>query len=329
MRGRIPFVLGFDVEPDPRMPDPRDPQPWRGFEQLLRALRPLRRRFGRATGLPPRFSWFLRMDPQVQVAYGSATWSVDRYGRWFDRLRAAGDAFGVHPHAIRWDGGGWVIDHGDPAFVRTSVRRSLEAFAAAFGERPLMSRMGDRFLSVDAVRALDQGGIRIDMTAEPGEPGTDTLDRSTTWTGSITDYGQTPRELHLPSGGSGRMIEMPVTSSTVPRSDRRRTAPGALPPGQPYRPLLPWHCDDAIEFWDMAEARLGEMERPYLALIARSDIPFHPPEWQRFRRVMRTFASHPIRRKIVLVTPREALDVLGVKREGRLSPVGDPPARGG
>jgi hypothetical protein len=269
------------------------------------------------------------MDPQVQVAYGSATWSVDRYGRWFDRLRAASDAFGVHPHAIRWDGGGWVIDHGDPSMVRTSVRVSLEAFTSAFGEGPRIARMGDRFLSVDAVRALEEGGVRIDMTAEPGEPGIDTLDRSVKWTGSITDYGQTPRGLHLPSGSSGRLVEMPLTSSPVPRSDRRRTAPGALPPGQSYRPLLPWHCDDPVEFWDMAEARLGEMERPYLALVARSDIPFHRPEWQRFRRVLRAFAGHAIRRKVVLVTPQEALDALGWKRAGRFSSVGTPPAEGG
>lgn len=37
------------------------------------------------TGVPGRFTWVLRMDPQVEDAYGSLRYVPDTYGREIDR----------------------------------------------------------------------------------------------------------------------------------------------------------------------------------------------------------------------------------------------------
>src|SRR5512137_482975 len=97
---RIPVLFCIDIEPDPR--DVRSSSDWHGFEATFEYFQALRSRLSAATGIPARYAWFLRMDPQVAVAYGSPDWAVRRYAPQFDALRLAGDEMGLHPHAWRW-----------------------------------------------------------------------------------------------------------------------------------------------------------------------------------------------------------------------------------
>ena len=117
----IPVLICIDVEPDARDVDVRARADWKGFEETFRLFEELRPRASDAAGAPARFNWFLRMDPQVAVAYGSAGWAAERYGPQFESLCAAGDELGLHTHAWRSVGDGWVTDHGDQAWVNHCV----------------------------------------------------------------------------------------------------------------------------------------------------------------------------------------------------------------
>ncbi len=131
-----PRVICVDVEPDEIDVPLRERRPWIGFELMQPLMTRLRTSLAAATGRPVRFAWFLRMDPQIEVAYGSPTWGVDRYRAQIDDLLAAGDAIGIHPHAWRWvpEAGTWRADHGDAAWVAHCVDMSLDAFASTFGQ---------------------------------------------------------------------------------------------------------------------------------------------------------------------------------------------------
>ena len=318
MSDRVPLVLAIDVEPDERYPDPSDPRPWAGFERLVPALDSLRRKLTLVTGVRARFSWFLRMDPQIETVHGSAAFAAERYDDVLSHLRELGDDIGVHPHPQRWDGKSWLMDHGDDAWIEHSVRLSFAAYRDAFGEPCRLHRGGDRMMTSGWMRLLGELGVEVDMTPEPGEPGVDAVDRGARWTGSIPDYSDAPREAFVPSpgdflssNGRGAPVVLPLTSTRVPRSDRRRSAPGALPPGRPHRTLQPWHCDDPHELWDLASSWLDEMERPYLAFAIRSDITSHEPEWRRFEAVFKRLASHPLRDRIAVTPALDAAVSLG------------------
>src|SRR6266550_5610918 len=101
--GPVPVIFCVDVEPDEHTYDPDRPSAWRGFEILAVALRELRRELAKVTGEPARFCWAVRMDPQIDKAYGTPTWAVERYRQFFEEAFAEGDALGIHPHAWRWD----------------------------------------------------------------------------------------------------------------------------------------------------------------------------------------------------------------------------------
>ena len=109
----IPVVLCIDVEPDDHVYPLTAPSPWSGFEALLAGAPRLRQRLSDATGRPANLNWDFRFDPQIELAYGSPTYVVDRYGDDIERLSAQGDAIGTHPHAWRWDADRqrWIADH--------------------------------------------------------------------------------------------------------------------------------------------------------------------------------------------------------------------------
>src|SRR4051812_18772755 len=106
---RTPLIINLDVEPDTRQTDRVNQPPWSGFEELVRYISRLRPRLMKAMRSPVRFQWMLRLDPQIELTYGSAGWAIQRYRPLLDALLAEGDEIGIHPHAWRWDeiGGQW------------------------------------------------------------------------------------------------------------------------------------------------------------------------------------------------------------------------------
>ena len=72
MADKIPVVICLDVEPDERVFDPLSRPDWQGFERTWEYFSNFRPHLEHATGSPAHFSWFFRMDPQVEYVYGSA-----------------------------------------------------------------------------------------------------------------------------------------------------------------------------------------------------------------------------------------------------------------
>ena len=84
----IPVILGLDVEPDAYQVPRSGAPPWFGFVAVHRWLEEQRDRLEAVTGRSPRFSWFVRMDPQVEEAYGASTYAVEAHQELFDGAAA-------------------------------------------------------------------------------------------------------------------------------------------------------------------------------------------------------------------------------------------------
>jgi hypothetical protein len=299
----IPAVLCIDVEPDARETDRHSRDDWRGFEAMCDALDELRPRLERATGAPARFSWFLRMDPQIELSYGSADWGLRRYADRFERLRAAGDEIGLHVHAWRWDEatGSWLIDFADTEWIEHCVRASAAAYESALGRRCRSFRFGDAFMS-DAVAALlEELGIEFLLSVEPGRVVAPAAVGGERGTGSNPSHLGAPRVVFRPSRSNfrrrgllrpRRLWVIPLTSGVVePRfppsrfvsPKARLLAVGARARGRPWgrlradpdpivvssegepgATLIQWRIEGPSEI----EVRVGAPDGP---LFARSD----------------------------------------------------------
>jgi hypothetical protein len=117
----IPVLLCCDVEPEDRQTARHETEDWPGIGELAGWCSAHRAQIAGATGRPAHFNWFIRFDPQIEMAYGSVTWAADRYRATWDQLLSAGDEIGVHVHMYRWAEveKRWTVDHGDPAWRST------------------------------------------------------------------------------------------------------------------------------------------------------------------------------------------------------------------
>jgi hypothetical protein len=123
---KLPVVVCWDLEPDLRVLEAGVAGPWAAFEELLPRIHALRGRLAKLTLAPVSFSWFLRMDPQIAEAWGSAGWIAEHYATALADLESHGDEFGLHTHTWRWDAkpGTWVRDH-DPTHGRSTASTSV------------------------------------------------------------------------------------------------------------------------------------------------------------------------------------------------------------
>jgi hypothetical protein len=322
----IPAFLSIDVEPDgfqyPNLA-------WTGFESLQGLVARMRSELAAVSGVTPRFSWYLRMDPQVTEVHGRPDYLAVAYADVLARLEREGDVFGSHVHPLRWspDRECWVHEFADDDWTEHCIESSFEAFAKAFGDPPARHRYGGGgFIDNCVVASLDEHGVRLDLTLEPGIPshplaamhdartGIDASPR----TAPMTNCRRVPRRPYQPSrddfrrvgGGDRRRLVLVPLSSTRLRYDRPwwRQAAGTVKRGS--RPLHVmrmhnWHRSPKA-FWDCAAQHLRVSARPYLSLAIRTDAPGSGSA-TRVRALLEHLPRHPIARRLCFVDP---LDVV-------------------
>ena len=222
----IPVVVCIDVEPDPRAIDLKSPSPWRGFQQTYDLLQRFRDGLSLRSGSAARVSWYVRMDPQVQMAYGSASWVVESNAGLVDTLRRLGDEIGLHVHSWRFDTAKrtWIADYSSAEWIDECLGLSFSAFLQGVGTHCRTFRFGDRWMDQRTFRRIEALGVEVDLTLEPGYGEGSFYTPSETFSGRLPDYRQVPCRPYRPSAADYRVadpsrpqgiVELPVTTAQV------------------------------------------------------------------------------------------------------------------
>ena len=315
-----PVVLAIDVEPDDPEFAPGSAAPWLGFERCVDLFQGIRDGLSRATGLPVRLTWFLRMDRQVALGYGSATWAAEKYATQFDRLRQSGDEIALHTHAWRWDESGsrWIVDLGNDAWVEECAQSSFAAYRDVFGERCRAHRAGDRFMSNKLMAVLRELGVEVDLTAEPGMRGI-AMAASRPHTADVPDMAPVPRVPYFPSRDDWRrpdpeprasdLLMVPLTSADPgPLLGPWRAAARRLRNGRRvlHRPLLPWSPRIGARLWDhiARDVRSGTLST--LAFAMRSHTALDEESRAALLSSIAALERHELAASLAFVTASEA-----------------------
>jgi hypothetical protein len=328
-------VLAIDVEPTARRPSRKRPQPWTGYPETVAFVSRLRAHVRATTGERARFFWAFRMDPQIEMVHGSATWALDRYPVLLQRLRDAGDDVGLHTHAWRWSDvhDGWRADDADAAWVDHCLRVSFDAYRRFFHLDCRSFRFGDRFISQAVVRRIEREGVRHDLTLEPGEPAAFGIHRHEVHTGELPDTSMVPRRPYRAAADDFRRADparadgpwfLPLTAARwrpeVARGERllRRVATRLLAPIVPVPPYLREARvgQGTLRLWesprinrDTFEQVLSAGETPVLAFAIRTDMVLNPLIRRRMWRNLSALLARREGRSIRFCTPAEAISL--------------------
>lgn len=284
-RGReVPVVLGVDLEPDGRTFPPDEPRPWAGFEQLAERMPALRERLAEVNGAPIAFTWFLRMDPQVERTWGSASWVAERYANQLAALREAGDELALHTHTWRIDeeANEWFADYMDPAWAEECLDTGFQAYEHAFGEPCRIHRFGDHFMTGRLLGSLEQRGVIADFSLEPGWPPVGPSDGER-WEGLLPDFRDVPAEPYRSSEA-----RFPAPADEEPASPL--LVPLFSPPAMRRRQRLPLP-PDSKHFVSRLAFELSRRTPSLMALVMRSDMTLE--HWERIERNLEHLARHP------------------------------------
>jgi hypothetical protein len=166
------ILLLIDVEPDARRPERGSPGGWDGTRAALPMIEDMRRVLAERTAVPAVLNWFLRIDPQIEGTWGHADHVLRAVPELLDTIAARGDYAGIHTHLWRWNpqARDWCNDLQDEAWMRHCLDTAIAGYEAALGRQPEACRFGDRWHSNASVRAMQQRGIRYDLSVEPGRP---------------------------------------------------------------------------------------------------------------------------------------------------------------
>lgn len=321
---KIPVIMCIDVEPDAREIDPSERSDWDGFIEAYHFFDQLRPKLESATGAPARFSWFLRMDPQIEHTYGSPSWIVTRYPEIFRELIVAGDELGLHTHAWRWDevSDRWVVEHGNQNWIDHCVRFSFEAFQHAIARPCYSFRFGDHWMNDETMRLVEELGARFDLTLEPGcqRRGNRNSELST---GTLPDYRSVPRHPYRPAIANfkevgftdGRQIQVIPLSTAKPGRPTfvrllniKRTAKYLLSGLSDPVPLNP--CIDVQDFSQMMDTIIYRHKDQYLAPVIRVDAFSKQREKHNIERNFDSILNHRLAERFRFVNPATAVDLL-------------------
>ena len=303
---------------------------WSGLEDFLPRAERLRSAMAEISGHRARFTWYLRMDPQVADAHGRPDHVAVAYGEEIERLRRHGDTFGIHVHPVRQPvpAGEWVHDFADGDWLAHCLDVGFDAYERALGVAPKRHRYGAGYINEALLDLLERRGVVLDNTVEPGsrpwqeqplypvESGIDATPR----TAPTPDCTDVPRRAYRPSrrdfrrpgrGAEARsLVVLPLWSTRLePERSLWDQAVQAwqerrLPPTRPMYPSV-WE-DEPDRFWDLVERDLSLRARPYLALALRTDATGTLDE-VRARAIISHLPRHRLARRLRFVDPLEVL----------------------
>lgn len=313
----IPVLICIDVEPDARFIRPGHPIPWRGYEHAVAIFGRFRTRASAISGVPAHFTWVYRMDPQVALGYGSASWVLAHYDRETSGLADAGDDLGLHTHAYRWSDRKqrWMLPLDDQAWVEECLTTAAAAFEGSLGRPCHTFRSGDHWMNQATMDLLGRLGARYDLTLEPGHPSAP-VSRVSEGSGVLPDYSGVPEMPYRPSRADYRLpdplredglILIPMTTAAVRPRLLRDLYDLASHRGKRSKRWTAILSHDPVLFRRIITDALQRRNAPHLGLPVRSGALAEPRFAARVADNLEWMLSHPLGERFRWSTPDETM----------------------
>jgi hypothetical protein len=177
---------------------------FRGLEEI----QALPEKLEAATGSNIPFTWFVRMDGQLEHAFGSALYLFEKYASFWQQARLKGHEFGWHPHLYH------VSDDNEVSLI-SEPGKACEELGRLWGiihkEHPDIRsfRNGEGWHTTETLNYIEQLGIINDCTAIPGRA---LADHPMNWIGTANHPFYPDKDNHKLSGSKRKLLEIPINT---------------------------------------------------------------------------------------------------------------------
>jgi hypothetical protein len=186
---------------------------WDGVEYGISAIIEATASCHDSYGFPPRFTWFVRIDPQLEALYGDCGYLLDRFASLWKFCQQRGDELAWHPHLYCREGERWIQET-DPKNLRAQLQQTWASLKKR-GFSGTSSRIGDAFGSNEIMQTLSGLGLRCDATAMPGRVRRD-AHRHLDWDGTPTHpYRPSVADYRRPGTPALDLLEIPMSMVAV------------------------------------------------------------------------------------------------------------------
>lgn len=306
----IPVLLVIDVEPDERLVS-YQARRWKGYENLHEFLFKMRPVLESATGRPVHYNWMLRLDPQIEHAFGRADWVVKQYRSLLEEADAANDEIGIHVHSWRpcqhWWRKSWLADFSDATWINHCVNMAHHTFINSFARQPKCFSFGEGYMSDKVLTQLESLEYRCDLSMYPGRQALQTIAKEIKSSGWLPDYRATPRHPFKPSrkdftrpidNDERNLWEIPVSVQIVESGQNEDKGEQKLLFGMPFQ-RIPNIVEQNLVF-----------SNPYLQAVMRTDVRMDPYNCAQFDKTIYYFIEHPRVKDMVFETCTDFVDLL-------------------
>jgi len=175
---------------------------WKGIEVGIPAMINVAEEVAVRYGIKPKFTWFVRVDDQIEHYYGDACYLLQRYSEIWESQKVNGDEVAWHPHIYKFKNNIWDRER-DPEHVKEVICRNYKKFSEC-EVKPVVCRIGEAWFDNNISILLDELEIVCDSTAMPGRIRRDDY--------RILDWRKTPQAPYYPS----------VSDYRVPGEEKRK-----------------------------------------------------------------------------------------------------------
>jgi hypothetical protein len=147
----------------------------------------------------PIFTWLLRADHQIRYYYGSYHHILSENKRFLVDLESDGDELGWHPHFWDFDENRqeWFQNFNSIEWQLAMIEEAYDAYQEILPGRGKSIRMGWTYHNDQTVRAINELGIKVDISAIPGM--NIRHDSRRRRSANFYDWSITPRNPYYPS----------------------------------------------------------------------------------------------------------------------------------
>lgn len=198
----------MDTDPDglnARNPN-RESLEWKGLndvQRLPQELNAISDRIG-----PLRMTWFVRADGQLESAFGSPAYLLERYAELWTVVQNEGDEVAWHPHLYEQESGQAVSIINDPLQAQDELERLWDKLKTTL--RSTAFRNGEGWHLPETYATVERLGFDCDSTAIPGRRGNS--GHPMNWEGAPNQpYFPGSDDLCVP-GPLRSMVELPMNT---------------------------------------------------------------------------------------------------------------------